>query len=386
MGMRLRHSIQLFPGFRINLSGSGVSATVGIPGANINFGPNGTRTTVGLPGSGISYVHSQVYRGPQPPQTSARSKVLQTPQTHDLSPSENHLREIGSNAVTNLTSNSLDDFKQCLKENLTQRASIEQEIGTLRAKLNITSTKLKKRKKSLFRYFYRKSIQKKTNEIYWLTADITGFKAALSSSVIPLEFDLSQPSQIAYGKLVRAFASLGQCKSKWDLIANREIKGKVERSLAKTAIVRKSIQLEFQKLAIFNCQSNALKFQNANGEDLNFLPSILFMEREDKEFGVIDLREIELYFTPTEFRESESIPEDTQVVGHAWAKENKDGSRDFRFADNYQIPVCLYGQISFTTKQGLNELYMFSNMEAARNFCIAFEELKNSLPALRAHH
>jgi hypothetical protein len=55
MGFRFRRTVRLFPGLRLNVSKSGVSASVGTRGAWLTFGRNGTRTTVGLPGTGISY-------------------------------------------------------------------------------------------------------------------------------------------------------------------------------------------------------------------------------------------------------------------------------------------------------------------------------------------
>ena len=55
MGFRFRRSIKLLPGIRLNLSKSGVSATVGKPGVSINISERGTRGTVGLPGTGLSY-------------------------------------------------------------------------------------------------------------------------------------------------------------------------------------------------------------------------------------------------------------------------------------------------------------------------------------------
>jgi hypothetical protein len=55
MRFRFRRTVQLFPGLRLNLSKSGVSASVGTRGAWLTFGRNGPRATVGLPGTGISY-------------------------------------------------------------------------------------------------------------------------------------------------------------------------------------------------------------------------------------------------------------------------------------------------------------------------------------------
>jgi hypothetical protein len=52
---RFRRVFNLFPGLRLNLSKSGVSASSGVEGLHYTVGPKGTRTTVGLPGSGLSY-------------------------------------------------------------------------------------------------------------------------------------------------------------------------------------------------------------------------------------------------------------------------------------------------------------------------------------------
>ena len=55
MGFRFRKSTKLLPGVRLNLSKSGVSASVGRPCATINVSERGTRGTIGIPGTGMSY-------------------------------------------------------------------------------------------------------------------------------------------------------------------------------------------------------------------------------------------------------------------------------------------------------------------------------------------
>ncbi len=59
MGFRFRKTISLLPGVRLNISKSGVSASVGGKGATVNVGKGGRlRGTVGVPGSGVSYSES----------------------------------------------------------------------------------------------------------------------------------------------------------------------------------------------------------------------------------------------------------------------------------------------------------------------------------------
>ena len=54
MPVRIRKSVNIFPGVKLNFSKGGMSITVGRKGFHLNFSKRGVRQTVGLPGSGIS--------------------------------------------------------------------------------------------------------------------------------------------------------------------------------------------------------------------------------------------------------------------------------------------------------------------------------------------
>ncbi|PAX07159.1 DUF4236 domain-containing protein [Sphingomonas lenta] len=62
MGFRFHKSIRILPGLRLNLSKTGVSASIGRPGATVNVSERGVRGTVGVPGSGMSYSEDIVTR------------------------------------------------------------------------------------------------------------------------------------------------------------------------------------------------------------------------------------------------------------------------------------------------------------------------------------
>lgn len=53
--LRFQRRFKILPGFRINVSRSGVSESIGRRGTWFTIGPRGTRSTVGLPGTGLSY-------------------------------------------------------------------------------------------------------------------------------------------------------------------------------------------------------------------------------------------------------------------------------------------------------------------------------------------
>ena len=53
---RVKKSIKICPGIKINLSKKGLSSmTVGKSGSSVNISSKGTKGTVGIPGTGISY-------------------------------------------------------------------------------------------------------------------------------------------------------------------------------------------------------------------------------------------------------------------------------------------------------------------------------------------
>lgn len=71
MGLRLRKSVRLMPGVRVNFSMRGASLSVGGRGARVNLSSRGVRTTVGIPGTGLSW--SQTTRAPRTRAPSLRS-------------------------------------------------------------------------------------------------------------------------------------------------------------------------------------------------------------------------------------------------------------------------------------------------------------------------
>jgi hypothetical protein len=74
MAFRFRKSIGI-KGFKINLSKSGASLSLGVPGFTHNIGKRGG-TTLGIPGTGLSYKIPKAKRAKRAPQlTHAQAKA-----------------------------------------------------------------------------------------------------------------------------------------------------------------------------------------------------------------------------------------------------------------------------------------------------------------------
>ena len=76
MGFRFYKRVTLFPGVRVNLSGSGASLSVGVRGAHVTLGRRGVTRTLGIPGTGIFYTS----------RTGAQSGVHSAPPPDDVHP------------------------------------------------------------------------------------------------------------------------------------------------------------------------------------------------------------------------------------------------------------------------------------------------------------
>lgn len=64
MAWRLRKTLNLGAGFRLNLSKSGVGLSGGVRGFRIGIGPRGKRVQVSAPGTGLGYSLEEGWQQP----------------------------------------------------------------------------------------------------------------------------------------------------------------------------------------------------------------------------------------------------------------------------------------------------------------------------------
>jgi hypothetical protein len=77
----------------------------------------------------------------------------------------------------------------------------------------------------------------------------------------------------------------------------------------------------------------------------------------------------------TRFIEAESVPDDSQVVDRTWRFVNKKGGPDRRFSNNREIPVCLYGELTLTSRSGVKEVLHVSNAAQVDGFAASVTQV-----------
>lgn len=384
MGWRFRRSVKLFPGVRLNFSRGGISTTIGVPGASINFGKTGTYLNSGIPGTGLS-CRTRLF--PETPERSVdrpgvRPAPLPVAEPPALPPGDPAPGEIRSAAVSELTSPGLGELKRLINEAALQRAKLERDVREAEVLYRNALRALRLVRLFIVRLFTRKMIPDLVKVAEERRMKLAEAEADLAACEIDIEFAFDDAALNSFAALTRAFDGLRSCSAVWDVTSSIATNRVVQRTIAQSTIQRTPVRFDIAGSPIINTKYKALVFGNANGEDVYIYPGFVMMRSPGQDFALIDVRDLDIRLERTSFIESEKVPADSQVIGQTWAKTNKDGSRDRRFKDNYQIPIAEYGGLMIRSPTGLQEAFMFSNFGATAAFASSFDEFQAALAAL----
>lgn len=380
MGLRFRQSFKLFPGVRLNMGKNGFSASFGGRGATVNVSRRGVRATVGLPGSGISYSHDLYkFNNGQGGHAPQNMRYIDPAVANYYEPPTEGVNVIRSTTVETLTSESLKPLRELIITATAQQKEIREDLRDARAEEASQRSTLLKRRNSIFRFFYKRRIAELEASLPVVSAEVLRLEEWEENTKIKIQFDVSEQCQYVYGEVVQAFEVLRQCNRIWDITSFSPVDQFRERSTADRTVYRKPVRFDFVSNDLIQFEGKAMRFENANGEDILIYPGIALIQRADGVFALVDLRELDITGSTTRFIESETVPGDSEVVDQTWAKTNKDGSPDRRFRENYQIPVCKYGVLNFRSGTGICEQYHLSQSKPANYFGAVFSMYQEAL-------
>jgi hypothetical protein len=363
--MRFRRRVKLFPGVTLNFSKTGISTTVGVPGASVNFNKQGTFLNTGLPGTGI-YDRKRIGGKKQPSSSNQNFQDFEIPQQEIIPDQRTELKSTEN--VEETTTEGLQELRDTLLSCYQEKNELKREIAKAKSNLQ-TSQILLVLSYLIIVGFFIKWFKQNRDEKKEYLADL---EKQLSECYVNIDIKTDEQIEKTFIELLDSYKTLLTCQKIWDITSTSKIDKAATRSAASESITRKQVKFGFGNLDIIKSKFDALHFENANGGDLYIYPAFMAIVDSNKKFGLIDIREVEFDFLSQKFLEEERVPSDSNVIGHTWAKVNKNGSPDKRFKDNYQIPICLYGNIEIKSSTGLNEAYCLSNHDKAEQFAMTF--------------
>lgn len=376
MALKFRRRQKIFPGFYLNFSRTGISTTIGPRGFNVNIGQKGAYLNTGIPGSGI-YDRKRIGGNNKSTSSNSQENFDFTNELEPIYYLPTKLEgEIKSNETNSLTSNGLADLKETLLNAYQEKLSIDKEILEIEEKVKKSKT-LKLISQILIIGLFIEKPKKNYLEKKLYLEELK--KQSLECNV-SIEIEIEKDIKNLYHSLLERFERLTSCYKIWDKTTS--ISNDDNRSVAQSSISRELTNLSLKKIEFINADFQAFYFKNLNGSDIYLYPAFAVLYDDKDNFGIVDLNELALKFNLIGFLEEEEVPIDTKIIDHTWAKTNKNGSADKRFVGNYEIPIVEYAEIEFTSKTGVNEIFMFSNTNKTSDFIEAYKAytLDNYLP------
>ncbi len=284
-----------------------------------------------------------------------------------------------SKALT-VTSKNFKELRKLVTEIYDQRVELNKKLKSAKIKLygltflHVLSYAL------IIGLFYKRIAIARTSQ--QLVVSKLGDK--ISETYVNLTFSDKSQLEKSWLNCLDTFSELKKSEKIWDLTYSEAVDKAKVRSIANTAITRTLISNDGDReIEFIKCDLNPLFLKNNNGPDLFFFPTFLLLYKDGQEFGIFDLKEINIAMKLTGYVEEERVPDDTEIIQHTWKKANKDGSADKRFKGNYQIPIVKYGEISITSESGLDESFMFSGFASFNDFAKTLEYHITSLGKLK---
>lgn len=325
MGFRVRRSINLGGGFRINVSKSGIGYSWGVPGYRITKTAKGNiRKTYSLPGTGISYVE----------ETSGREKRKRNSSINYSYVQEPTMEDVVSADIENYRPAEYEDFVKSIE----RIVNINKLANWLCVSIVL----------SAFPIFLVTGIIGIILKIYVRT-----------KGKMNLEYEMDKFYIEKHKKLVNAWTTLSKSSQLLQIIQTGKVHNKKIHAGASQLVNPKPFIITTKLPFYLKTDIDIIQLKLMK-ENLIFFPDKILILQGSK-VGSIDYSDISIEVGNVPFV-VEVAPKDATIINYTWEKVNKDGSPDRRYKGNRQLPICNYGKIEITSYSGLNILIYCSNL------------------------
>lgn len=387
MGWRYRKSFSPFPGVRLNFSPRGISTSIGVGPARLYLGPEGAAVTARVPGTGISFrqpigsLHgAQAHQHAPIPAGHVTAAAVPFVPTLAAVPQAGEIR---SASTPVLTTEGLQPLKDLIARAQVERASLLPELQQAKTDARQRRSNYNAWKDGwLLRRLFEARFARLRESADNGEAKVAELEEQERLSRLSTQFDLPDALKSAFGRVCDATAVLSQSQQIWDTVSRVRTDRFRERTLAANTVTRQPVAVGMGGCDLIQVPWTVPHFSNANGGDVFIYPGFVLYDISAAAFALVDAREVTITSTPTTCIEEEGVPRDSMQVGQTWKRANKDGSPDKRFANNYQLPIVMYGALRITSNSGLNEEYMISNTNAAERFAAEWSAFGQALAAV----
>lgn len=355
MGFYIRKSIRVGP-LRFNLSRSGIGMSAGIKGLRFGTGPRGNYVHMGA--GGLYYRQSlNPSRLPQP-RGFDPTAGHQPPTDRTVGP----MIDIESGSAAEMVDSSAIDLLADITA-AKQRSRLAGWVALASAVLVGIAVNAGDRPEvtvivgviccGLVWYTHQRDLVRKTAVLFY-------------------EFDAD--SERRYQQLLDGFGALAASERVWHVASEAHVHDAKYHAGASKSIRRTTTRPTLGQPP--NLKINIdVPLLRVGRQLLVFTPErVLVFDGSD--VGAVAYQDLHVGITSTRFIEPDGVPSDAQVVERTWRYVNKKGGPDRRFANNPQLPICLYDEFYLHSDSGLHEVVQASKVGSSSAFGAALRELQ----------
>ena len=337
MGFKFRKSFNLGGGFRVNLSKSGIGYSWGGKGFRITHTSKGKiKARYSLPIKGLSYTKTLNSKQKQYKKITHKANQVNYNKP-TVSDNNNYYdtQEIKNANVDTLKSDGLEDMLFAANRSL--------KLWTINKAFFITSL-----------------VFGLLNPIFWIIAIINIICGIYlrKNAIINMEYSFEDNQADEVNARMEPLIKITQSHKFWWISQTSKVIEKKYAAGASNIIKRNNCTASTKAPFPFKTNSSVVTFSSGN-ETLIFLPDKLFIIQNNK-IGALNYSDVVTSIHNQRFIETQTVPNDAQIVDYTWKYVNKSGGPDKRFQNNTKIPVCLYGEIEIRSPIGINTDIMFS--------------------------
>ena len=341
MGWYLRKSFGFGP-LRLNLSKSGLGASIGVRGARIGVGPRGNYVRLGR--GGVYY--QKYFSTANPTPASSPNSVL----PEAIEPG------------TPVLSADVAQLHDTTSERLLQEIQQKQRKLRFAPMIAILSGLL--------------ILGLLAGEVsIWIPVVLIPVLAVLhayvarhdyESKLVVLNYDLDSDARTKYVALLTAIQWLASSTRIWRVVRKQE--GVDTKYHGGAGTTQDRTQVYLRRAAPRYIQTQLALWSVPLGDQTLYLFPDRMLVYQGDQVGAVDYSSLTVDVRHISFVEDEAVPPDSQVVGQTWQFVNRDGGPDRRFSNNRQLPVVLYYQTWLRSTSGLNILLESSDPQKAAHF------------------
>lgn len=408
MTWNYRKRVKIAPGVHLNISKKGLSTTVGMRGASMTFGKNGAYVNTGIPGTG--FYSRQKIGGKQVTPTNSFASTPTQPKKYSHAEYVMGFCACIVGAVTSLIGlicvggfiwwigllffviGSIGQFSNMQQTSTSGSDNFENSkyIEAAREELNNSHTEVEKRILQNFIDCYTlvdeideeegiiESLKESGKNQELLPEHEQKLKEAkekLSNIQYEVDLELSEDEKSSYEDFCQKFEILLTSEKVWRV--NSSERTSQIKSSAQCSVTRSETSVG---VGVFNYIKSKydIPIINDRNVQLYFYPKFLIAATSPSSFSVIPYSSVPMNGHRTHFHEDKALPADSKHLGYTWKYVNKSGGPDKRFADNKQIPVMEYGDLTIEYAANSSR-FLFSNSDALIAFADSFAELKSGI-------